>query len=207
MKLHRTTGRPDWEDIAPSSRNIWQKLAFASHSYVTPGNLITLIGLGLVAAGLLSLYRGKFWFGLAAITIGRGFDLLDGWAAEYTGTKSPLGEAFDAGADKLGTFMTLLAVGMAQLAPWWLLGILAMPHLLIALIAFRAVRRGRSLHPSLLGKLSMAAAWIAILGLILVQAAGLTADSVAVIVIYGLALASGAMGTYAAARYLRESAK
>lgn len=166
MNLHRTTGRPDWADVDPARYNLWQKLAVATRGIVTPGNLTTFVGLGLVLAGLLVIAQQNYWLAGSLIVVGRFLDLVDGWLADMTGTKSPLGEFMDAGADKLETFAAIIVMYYTSLAPWWLLTALLLPHLAITLLATIARVRQRELHPSRLGKLSMAMLWVSLFGLI-----------------------------------------
>ena len=202
MNLHRTTGRPDWDQITPANRNVWQKLAATSRGWLTPGNVLTLIGLVIVIIGLHWLMAAHYWLALTALLVGRCFDLLDGWAAEVTGTKSPLGEILDAASDKIGTLLTLGAASLISVGPWWLLLGLALPHLIIAAISYAANRRGRRLHPSRLGKISMAAAWIGLLGLIALQATSMPSVTIglAVYILCGLSIG---LGLAAASGYMK----
>lgn len=166
MNLHRTTGRPDWAGTEVAHRNIWQKLAVTTRGIVTPGNLTTLVGLTLVLAGLAQIMQDNYWLAGILIVTGRLLDLVDGWLADKTGTKSPLGELVDAGADKLETFGAIVVMYVAHLAPWWLLTALLLPHLVITLLATIARLRQQELHPSRLGKVSMAMLWASLFGLI-----------------------------------------
>jgi phosphatidylglycerophosphate synthase len=100
--------------------------------------------------------------GAVFIITGRLCDLIDGWLADRTGTKSPLGEAVDATADKLGTAATIIVLPLAGLMPIELAIALVVPQAAIAVMALFARRRGRGLHPSRWGKLSMAAATAAL---------------------------------------------
>ena len=202
MNLHRTTGRPDWANITPANRNAWQRLAMVSRGWLTPGNVFTLSGLFIVIIGLYWLMSAYYWLALYALIVGRCFDLLDGWAAEVTGTKSPLGEILDAVSDKIGTLLTLGAACLIPVAPWWLLLGLALPHLIIAAISYAANRRGRRLHPSRLGKISMAAAWIGLLGLIALQATSMPSITIG-LTVYILCGLSIGMGLAAASGYFK----
>ncbi|GAC1370120.1 MAG: hypothetical protein NVSMB39_2640 [Candidatus Saccharimonadales bacterium] len=204
MKLHRTTGRPDWEAIEPPQYNSWQRLAAASGGLVTPGNIITAAGLIIVLAALALLLQGHGWLAVAGLALGRALDVADGLAAEATRTKSPLGEAMDATADKLGTGLTLAAAGVSGTVSWLMVSLLALPHLLIAGIVLTALRGGRKFHPSRFGKLSMAAAWLGLLCLIAVNAAGYRADSAIGLLAYGLSGISLVMGLIAAIGYSQD---
>ena len=176
MNLHRTTGTPDWHAIDPSKRNFWQRCAVVTHGVVTPGNLVTIVGLILVLWGLIVLIVGDYWLAGGLVLVGRLCDLLDGWAADATQTKSPLGELMDATADKIETAAALVAIWVAGVAPWWLvLGLIA-TQLLISGIAVIARRRGVELHPSRRGKLAMAFIWVLLVGLVVLKATQVAAS-------------------------------
>lgn len=164
MKLHRTTGQPDWATLNPQVYTVWQKIAAGTRGYVTPGNLVTIIGLALVALGLVEVVAENYWLGGLLIIIGRSLDLLDGWLAELTRTKSPLGEIMDASADKIGTFGAVIVLFVIEVVPAWVLLALLLPHVVITGISLLARFRRRSLHPSRAGKISMALLWVVIFG-------------------------------------------
>ena len=198
MNLHRTDGQPEWASIDPSAYNFWQRIAAATHGYVTPGNLTTLCGLVLVVIGLMQIIAEEYWLGGTLIIVGRLFDLVDGWLADITRTKSPLGETADAGADKIETFAAIVVLFIAALAPWWLLAALILPHVGITVIAYVARKRNVTLHPSRLGKISMALLWLALFGFILLRVADNTVLSG---MVYGIAAISVLTTLYAAAGY------
>ena len=170
MNLHRTSGRPDWEKIKPQDRSFFQRLAVSTHGIISPANVITLIGFLLLVYGLMMIVRDEYWPGLVMLVIGRLLDVVDGMVAEATSTKSPLGEMFDAGVDKIGTLLTILILIVCNVAPWGLMAALVIPQVAISLVALYKKRRGEALHPTRPGKLSMATVWAGIAG-ILVSAA------------------------------------
>jgi len=172
MNLHRTTGKPDWETIKPSKRNVFQKVAAATNSLVTPPNIITIIGLGIVIYGLIEILNQNYWVGIIALVFGRLLDVVDGALAEATHTKSPTGEIFDAAADKVGTLLTIVALFAANVASWWVIALLLIPQVIIPFVSFYKRRKGIQVHPTRQGKLSMAALWAAIAGLLLTKALG-----------------------------------
>lgn len=202
MKLHRTNNRPDWESTDNKDRNVWQRMAAATNGIVTPGNLATFIGIALVVAGLLEILKENYWLGSVLIIIGRLCDLLDGWLAESTKTKSPLGELLDASIDKLGTILTIVVFYVAALAPWWVLTALLLPHIVIIFISLNARRQKVTLHPSRTGKLSMAAVWAALFGLVLIQALDWSVWSIGSVITYTIAMMSVALGVVAATGYV-----
>ena len=202
MNLHRTTGRPDWVDIDSEQRSTWQRLAAATWGVVTPGNVTTLVGLGLVIVGFVMLMEQQYAWAIALVAVGRLLDLVDGWLAELTKTKSPLGEFFDAAVDKIETVGAILVLGLAGIAPFWLLAVLVAPHIATAFIAVVVRARGMQLHPSRIGKLGMALLWLIIGGLIALPF--VTAPGAGVVV-YSLALLVTVLAVYATIDYGREA--
>jgi phosphatidylglycerophosphate synthase len=171
MNLHRSTGKADWEKVAPASRAFFQRVAAATKGLVTPANFITIIGLGVVVYGLVMLLQGHYVLGLVLLAAGRLLDILDGIVAEATGTKSALGEFFDAVADKVGTFLTFIVLIGIGITYWWVMLALILPQVLIPLVVFYRKQKRLPIHPTRPGKLSMAFLWAGIVGLILVKAA------------------------------------
>jgi phosphatidylglycerophosphate synthase len=201
MQLHRTTGTPDWETVPIAKRNRWQTLAARTHGVFTPGNIVTLGGLVLVGIGLYAVARQHYWLGLSFVGAGRLSDLLDGWLAESTGTKSPLGELLDAGADKLGTFATIIVFYTSHLAPWWIVTALLLPHVMISASTLIAQHKHRRLHPSQAGKISMALSWLCLVGFVLLRALHAT-HSLFMPILAVLSLATSLLGSYVAVRYV-----
>ena len=198
MKLHRTTGQPDWATVDPHDYTFWQKIAASTHGYVTPGNITTLCGLILVAIGLLQLVAGEYVVGGVFIVVGRLLDLVDGWLAELTQTKSPLGEMMDAVADKLETLGAVAVLLIAEIAPLWILLALVVPHVIIAGIAFIGRLRQLQLHPSRIGKISMALLWVVVFGFIVLS---VTDNAVVGTAAYTMALLTIALTMYAMISY------
>ncbi len=164
MDLHRVeNNKPDWENIPESKHNAWQKLASKTNSILTPGNIVTSAGLGLVTYGSTKLGTNlieSFVF----ITGGRAADPFDGYIANKTGTKSPLGEIYDATADKIE--MVVVGAGIIEnnLIPLpIMLGILVQN----GLNTFFSIRAKKDksipkMHPSRLGKYATASQWATI---------------------------------------------
>ena len=207
MKLHRAARKPDWLKRPAKDYSGWQQLAKRSHGYITPANIISVVGFGLVLYGLWLILQQHILPGIVAVGVGRLCDIADGYVAEKTGTKSPIGESLDAGLDKLATLLGLLALGIAHIAPWWVLGLLALPHLVITAMSAVAIKRHKRLHPSRSGKLSMAFGWLG-LGSLLLAALGKSGGTFVVtfqVTAYTLLAASIALGVAAIVRYYKES--
>ena len=173
MNLHRTDVHPDWHAVSPARRNVWQRIAAARPGILTPGNVITLIGLTLVIVGLGALLHQHYWVAGWLVLAGRLCDLLDGWAADATGTKSPLGEIVDATVDKLETGAAFVVLLLSQLLSWWIVGLLLVVQVIIAIISLVARRQKIALHPSRRGKVAMALVWVLIVGLVVLRVAGI----------------------------------
>ena len=158
MKLHRAT-RSDWSEVAPVQRNIWQRWAAASHGVITPGNIVSFIGVVLVVSGLYDLEHSQLIGGTAFLLIGRLADILDGLVADYTKTKSPLGEAVDATVDKILIVAALYVLIDKQLIPL-LVGAFMAVHAVYAIGVSSVARKIRvDLHPSRAGKLGAFFEW------------------------------------------------
>lgn len=203
MKLHRATRKPDWARISRRHRNFWQRLAMATNGVVTLGNLLTLIGFVMVVVGLVELVQQHYWSGVWILFVSRLLDIADGWAAELTGTKSPLGEALDAGLDKLSVLLAIIVFLTCSIIPVWAVVVLVAPHVIIAAISGAAIRRGHRLHPSLAGKISMALGWFTLGGFLLMKAANVGAASWLAWVTYVLTAGSAVAGFYAIQSYVR----
>lgn len=160
--MHTIREQADWMYIPPEQHNWWQKLAVRTYGFITPGNIITALGLSLVVIGVIALNSEQYVLAGAAIALGRIFDLLDGIAAERTGTKSQVGEIVDTGADKIAILLCAYAVIAQDLAP--LTVILAIASINIVNVGLSVVARMRkvALHPSRSGKLFTAFSWLSV---------------------------------------------
>ena len=201
MQLHRTTGKADWLAIPPQSHTIWQRLAARTQGIVTPSNAVTIAGFALVLIGLQEILNQHYLSGTVLLTTGRICDILDGWLAELTRTKSPLGEFLDAAIDKTLTILTVATFFAVHIAPAWALIALVTPHVLIVVIMLGWRIRKRAFHPSLVGKLSMVGVWLSLLIYALAQIVSLPAAALAATQV--IVVASSAAGLYAAAQYIR----
>jgi cardiolipin synthase (CMP-forming) len=201
IQLHRSTGKADWLAIPPQSHTIWQRLAARTHGIVTPSNAVTIAGFALVLIGLQEILNRHYLPGTVLLATGRICDILDGWLAELTRTKSPLGELLDAGIDKILTILTVATFFAVHIAPAWVLVALVTPHVLIVVILLAWRIRKRVLHPSLVGKLSMAGVWLSLLIYALAHIVDLPAAALAVTEV--IVVASSAAGFYAASQYIR----
>ncbi len=201
MNLHRTTGKPDWDSIHTADRTSFQRVAARTNGIVTPANIITIFGFGIVLYGLWAILSQQFWIGLIALAIGRLLDVVDGWVANATGTKSPLGELLDAAVDKIGTLLTIVIFFIAQVTYWWVIILLVLPQVAIPLVSFYKRRKGIKIHPTRIGKFSMASAWVGLVGLLVVRALGLTWPDGLVVFVDLFVILSFILGIYALWQY------
>lgn len=165
MNLHRTEKVPDWELIDPAARNHWQIIAAETNGFDTPGNRETLKGLVASLAGIWFLSKDKLSLAVGLLTYGRLQDIRDGAKAEATGTKSPLGEAFDATSDKIVMAAALPVLARKNILSKTEITGLSAQHGFASLATIYAKANARDIHPSKAGKLSTFGQW-ASLGLI-----------------------------------------
>jgi len=199
MNLHRTSAKPDWENIRISQQSSIQKIAAKTSGWLTPPNLITIIGLGIVIYGLVCILNESYWAGLILLAIGRLLDIVDGVVADKTGTKSPLGETFDAVADKIGTLLTIIVIIIAGITNLWIIAALIIPQAIIPMLILYKKQNGVSVHPTRPGKLSMALTWVGIVGLLILKALG--EPFILSIAVYAIIGGSLVLGLYALWQY------
>jgi phosphatidylglycerophosphate synthase len=162
MNLHRSGKEGQWKSVAEEDQNIAQKIAERTNGVVTPGNTISLAGATLVASGLHDISKGNIGKGVKKLGIGRTADIIDGMAAEATGTKSPVGEAADVIIDKVETAAALPILVSADVLPKPVAGVILAQNMANTAFSAVAKRRGVELHPSKEGKLSTAGQWATI---------------------------------------------
>lgn len=204
MNLHRIEGKPEWAGLKKEHMNVWQRVAAGSGGILTIGNYFSLLGLLSVPFGLSLILGERYIAGVIVLLLGRLCDLLDGFLADKTGTKSPLGEKVDAVFDKLSTGLALFVLALSGLLAWWVVVLLIVPHIAVAWLSVKIFFKGSLLHPSLLGKLSMAAGWLAMLTFVLAH--GLTDGwhMAALVAAYGLLIVSVGMAAVATHGYYQE---
>lgn len=202
MDLHRADTTPEWTAIAPARRSALQRLAASTHGFVTVGNFFSLLGLISVPYSLWLITRDATVSAAVVIMAGRACDLIDGWAADKTHTKSPLGETIDASFDKVSTGLAVVGLIALGVVPGAIAVFLLLPQVLITTLALVARRRDVRLHPSRIGKLSMAALWVAMVAFLFAGQGGALAGRLATVAaasvsLVGLALGVAAMIGYA----------
>jgi phosphatidylglycerophosphate synthase len=159
VNLHRAGKQPDWEKVPQEKRNSWQKLAATTNGIVTPANLISLTGAIVTMVGLVRITNDLSLTNVTLIVVGRLADLADGFAAQRTGTKSPLGEVVDATFDKILAFSAVVALVLGELAPVLIIGLILLHSAINSAISITAKLHNVALHPSREGKLAGAVCW------------------------------------------------
>lgn len=155
FNLHRSDKVPDWEKIAPELWNPSQKRAAETHGIDTPGNRETLKGAVATLLGTYAVYAEEYALGALLMVGGRYYDRRDGKKAEETGTKSRLGEAFDAIVDKIGTVAMCYADYKRGLVSKNRLIIIGVQQGANVLATGVAKARGIDIHSNLANKVSM----------------------------------------------------
>lgn len=205
MQLHRSEQAADWLSVSPENRNNWQKVAARTHSVVTPGNVISIVGLLMAGAGFWLIVAEQYWAGLGLLFVGRLLDLADGLAADKTGTKCRLGERIDATTDKLLTVTALLLLPATGVMPWWAAMSLLVVHVIIAVVIVISNLQNRLTHSSVWGKYSMAATW-SCLPLFILTAA-LSGNTICNVLSYAALAMALCLAVIAFIDYVRQYAK
>lgn len=162
MNLHRSEKYPDWELTLPNQLNSWQKIAKKTNGYITPGNLVTATGAVLFLSGLRDAKKDKPYRAFAKIGLSRVADLLDGYVADKTKTKSSKGEAFDAITDSVETALILPFLVKNDYLPLRTAASFAIAKTINAATSGYAKKNNLEIHSSGIGKKAEAARWITV---------------------------------------------
>ncbi|MBW3568697.1 CDP-alcohol phosphatidyltransferase family protein [Candidatus Parcubacteria bacterium] len=204
MNLHTPGEQADWDLIRPSERNGWQKLASATGGLVTASNILSAVGLILVVFGLFEITSANYINGSLLIAAGRAFDLLDGYVAEITKTKSSLGEMIDATVDKFEIFAALAAIAIAGILPPLVIAVMIFISAWASVAALVARIRSIEIHPSLIGKQATAAIWLSIILFLFTNAFDELSGLISVLAYTSFALFA-ILGYLSAAQYSKEA--
>ncbi len=159
--LHTADTRPQWERIPEPQQNGFQKVARETYGTITPANAVTVAGFALVVSGLVDLSRGNRRRAITKIAAGRSLDLIDGTVAKATGTMSPVGEALDAGLDKLAMAATLAVLHKSEDMPKRIQRLFAARDLGMAALTGIGKLRQVHPHPNEAGKTATFHEWMA----------------------------------------------
>jgi phosphatidylglycerophosphate synthase len=161
--LHRQVGVPEWETVPREQWNEWQIRAAETNGWDTPGNRESLKGFTATTIGFMCLMNSNPYAQMAGIGLvgyGRYKDITDGKRAHETGTKSPKGEAIDAGIDKVLTAGAIAVAVTTEAVPIPQLSIIGIQQGANIVLAGIAKKRGRDIHPGRGGKLGMFGIWL-----------------------------------------------
>lgn len=86
-------------------------------------NLITLLRILLIVPFLGQLHQADYGLALLLFVVAGLSDGIDGFLARHFGWTSRLGAILDPMADKLLMLSAYLALGILQVLPWWLVGL------------------------------------------------------------------------------------
>lgn len=99
-------------------------------------NLLTTIRFFLAIGVVVLLAYEEYWSALVAFSVAAGTDWMDGYWARKYGQVTKLGRIFDPFVDKIiisGTFIALVAIDDARVAPWIAIVIVARELLVTSL--------------------------------------------------------------------------
>jgi cardiolipin synthase len=119
-------------------------------------NLLSLARLALAPFVFAAVLAGRNWTALAILAVAAATDVLDGPIARRMHCVTRWGAYADPIADKVLLSSSYVALGMAGLVPWWLVGLIFGRDLLILALAGGALlfTGRRDFPPSVWGKLS-----------------------------------------------------
>jgi len=199
MELHRASKQPDWEKVPQAEQRIVQKIAAKTAGVVTPGNAVSVAGLFLTHSGLIDIKRSQFLRGTARVAVGRALDIADGYVADKTGTKSPLGEKVDATIDKILMADALWFLYKKDIIPTKAAILIGGQNMVNTVATAIATLRGNEIHSSREGKITTAMQWAAIGGYCLDTIAQSNIRYAA----DGMMVASTALGAYVNVDYMQ----
>jgi phosphatidylglycerophosphate synthase len=159
MDLHRTADVPEWELVEADQWNEHQLRAFMTNGWDTPGNRVSAAGFGLSVVGLYYATKGDMTTAAGLLAAGRVLDVVDGYVANATGTKSPKGEMVDASIDKVLLFGALVTLVSQDIIPVPIAIAVGAQNGLNVTATAIAKARGAEIHPVATGKYFTAMQW------------------------------------------------
>lgn len=140
----------------------WQKLAAKTNGWVTPGNMVSVIGLGFSLAGLYQYAQDNKGIGVGLLAFGKFMDYFDGKVARASGTNSDKGEMIDAGCDSVTIAAALGVAAVTEAIPTVPLALLAARNIGTMATTLYAKARGLEIHASRAAKINQFIQWPAI---------------------------------------------
>lgn len=105
----------------------------------------------------LVLAQEQYAWGVAVLVVMGSTDWVDGYLARRLGQGSWLGRILDPLADRITLITVAVTIVIAGIAPWWLLGVLVLPDVILVVTSLLLFHWHPDLPVSLVGKLRTAA--------------------------------------------------
>ncbi len=162
--LHRLDAHTtmQWHGVPAEDQNTWQKLAHKTHGIVTPGNITTVLGAIMVLYGIKVFIDGSQMFGIMYVFAGRVCDVLDGYIAHATQTKSLLGATLDESIDMVLLVVALVALSVSGAIPLLAAAAMAVPKSGNVAAWVAGKLRNKRAYPTRASKIGTAFMWAAI---------------------------------------------
>lgn len=158
--LHRVEAAADWDKVPESQHNFWQRLAKRTNGNITPGNVTSVLGAVLSLSAARDIWKENYGRATVKLFFGRVLDMADGGIAHATGTKSPKGEALDAGLDKALAATIGPLMNYKNLIPSQDGYTIIAQQGISAGLSTIGLASGRRMHPSQEGKEQATADWV-----------------------------------------------
>ncbi|TCD54798.1 CDP-alcohol phosphatidyltransferase family protein [Alloscardovia theropitheci] len=107
-----------------------------SNKIITWPNFVSLIRLLTIPVIALLIDKGHLFAGLVVLAISALSDALDGYLARTLNQITKLGQILDPLADRLLIVFSILALGFANIIPWWFIIVVASREAVLAVLVF-----------------------------------------------------------------------
>ncbi|WP_018143656.1 CDP-alcohol phosphatidyltransferase family protein [Alloscardovia criceti] len=107
-----------------------------SNRIVTWPNFVSLIRLLTIPVIAILIDRGELVLGLVMLAVSGLTDALDGFLARRLNQITKLGQILDPIADRLLICCSILALGFADLLPWWFIIVVGARDIMLAVLVF-----------------------------------------------------------------------
>jgi cardiolipin synthase len=113
-----------------------------SSRVLTIPNAISFVRLLLVPVFAVLLAKGADGWAILVLALSGASDWLDGVLARRLGQVSKLGQLLDPAADRLFIIVTLVALALRNVVPWWLLVVLVLRDVVLGIMLLVLGRAG-----------------------------------------------------------------
>jgi cardiolipin synthase len=133
------------ENLEPSSR-VW-----------TVPNVISMVRIALIFVFAVLLASHRDGWAITALVAAGVSDFVDGFLARRWNQVTTLGQLLDPAADRLLTLAVVLGLGLREIIPWWLVGVLLARDVVVGIALLVGKRRGVATpHVTFVGKAATA---------------------------------------------------